>query len=1315
VINSLGRGSRGAAIRASAASRERRKPDGPVAAHALLGDAKATIRSSLLSNSQVTDAAVVIDHHSDFAIAFVVARSRLPLGEIAAELSDTAFMDVEVRQVCSLPFDADGVLEVDRLLALPVVNSELLRELEARLRRTAPSVTLESMYNPSPAAAPCFPVTTRKSELHGPPLPERPGDPTTLAEVLERAATLHPDVTATFIHQDGVRHAVSYLDLFAEARGIAAGLAAAGLLPGTPVILQADTPYESVLMFWGSVLAGLTPVPLARPKFYEEGDPGATKLLSVVAQFSKSRILAASSATVALRSWLEQQGQDPDSIVDFGDLDHRVTSALPESAPCDVAVYLLTSGSTAAPKLVPQTHERLLDRCAATVIKNRFTPQDVSLNWMPLDHVGGLIMFHLRDVFIGCDQIHVATGWILMQPVRWMELCHEFRVTATWAPNFALNLFNACEAAVRAADWDLARLRFIMNAGESVIASQVITFLRLLEPHGLRPNAVLPAWGMSETCSAVLFNDNFTPDSSRLQGRFVSVGRPLPGISARVVDERNAVLPEGRKGRLQVRGHCVLDGYAFNPLANQQSFTADRWFDTGDLALCENGEIAIVGRDKDVVIVNGQNIACHEIEERLEALPGVTASSAVVVAVRNADDSSDGVVVFLHPDVPETEHPQLVKRVRSTIARGFGLRPSHIVFLSPEDIPRTSIGKVQKEQLKQRYQNQMLTHQTNESIKNSDAELQAWRNVFRRTWLRRTARADQAVSAGALLLVAAEADLEEMATSLRSFAPMIAVAAHGSDLRAALAHVGIEPASLDAVIYIASPSGSFDAPAAGQSLELFRLIKALTRSGLQPKRIFAVDQLTQFVTTAEPDVNLGGSAGIALLRSLAAEMPKLICRHIDVDSESRKALARHLLDELGDPAVEPEVAYRHGQRFVTRLAAEPEPHISESEALAPEGCFLIVGGLGGLGDGLARRLLEDAGRRVVLTGRTAAALLDERRAARLERLRQDAPGRVFYLSMDSTDREGMGEALDAAAAAVGAPIDTIFDLATTFLEKPVKDLSEEEYTSELAAKCRGSWNLFVEGGERGIARLVVFASVNGYFGGGGAAGYSAANRFQEALSDFSERRGGLPAVFHFSWSMWKNVGLSERFIFPELTRLKGFEILDAQRAYDMAFQALGAGRRSLFLGLDPSNPAMAVNLHLEPASSDAVSVSVSESDRPNLKVESIVDQSGVKLPVGEIVTAAAVVDAASSTFAAADETDFEAVIARIWGEVLELDEVPEDESFFDLGGHSLLVPRILGDLKRDLGVDLTVVDLFTYATVIELAEHVRAKQPVSAS
>ena len=159
-----------------------------------------------------------------------------------------------------------------------------------------------------------------------------------------------------------------------------------------------------------------------------------------------------------------------------------------------------------------------------------------ALNWMPLDHVGGVVMFHLRDVFTAGTQIHAPTHMVLGQPLKWLDWIDRYRATITWAPNFAYGLVNGQADAIREGRWDLSSMRFILNAGEAIVAKTTRRFMQLLAPHGLSATSMYPAWGMSETCSAVTFSHDFSRATTGDEDTFVSVGRPVPGVALRIAD-----------------------------------------------------------------------------------------------------------------------------------------------------------------------------------------------------------------------------------------------------------------------------------------------------------------------------------------------------------------------------------------------------------------------------------------------------------------------------------------------------------------------------------------------------------------------------------------------------------------------------------------------------------------------------------------------------------------------------------------------------------------------------------------------------------
>lgn len=367
---------------------------------------------------------------------------------------------------------------------------------------------------------------------------------------------------------------------------------------------------------------------------------------------------------------------------------------------------LLTSGSTGLPKAVRLSHRNILTRSAATAAVNALTSEETSLNWIPMDHVTGVVMFHLRDVYLGCRQVHAPTPWVLADPLRWLDLADRHRATVTWAPNFAFGLLAEHAHRLTDRDLDLSPLRFITNAGEVVVAATARRFLELLAPYGLPGTAMHPGWGMSET-SSVVTDAELPAEPVPDEGAVVSCGLPYPGFAMRVVEDvdgTDRVVPEGTPGRLQVRGTSVTEGYHDNPEQNAEAFTAEGWFETGDLAYLRDGELYLTGRAKDVIIINGVNHYSHEIEAVAEELPFVERSFTAACAVRTDPAAvTDSLALFVHL-APGTDEAAALRELRGKVARETGVAPAHLVPVGADDIPKTEIGKIQRTLLRRRFE-----------------------------------------------------------------------------------------------------------------------------------------------------------------------------------------------------------------------------------------------------------------------------------------------------------------------------------------------------------------------------------------------------------------------------------------------------------------------------------------------------------------------------------------------------------------------------------------------------------------------------------
>ncbi|MFH9674833.1 SDR family NAD(P)-dependent oxidoreductase [Streptomyces sp. NPDC017405] len=584
--------------------------------------------------------------------------------------------------------------------------------------RTAPTAPAAGPRTAPPAGTPV--PGDRPAVSAGPPAAVPPDAPRTLTEALLRAADLAPGRGTTYLLPDGGTDRQTYPQLLDEARRALTGLRAAGLGPGDPVLLQCADSRTFLTGFWACVLGGMVPTPVGPVLDHTTDNAGTRRLRAAWDLLDRPLILtdeALRAPTAALTArW---SAGAPARVASLAALTAAEAAAPHPAGPDDPAVHLLTSGSTGTPKCVRHAHRSIAARTHAVAAANGFTEHEVTLNFMPLDHVGGIVMSNVRDVFLRCEHVNARTEAFVRRPLALLDWLSEYRVTNTWAPNFAYALVCKEATAIRTGGWDLSAARHLCNAGEAVVARTARRFLDLLVPHGLPPTAMVACWGMSETSSGVTYSalDARDPsvgtavlDPRSLDGPLATlppdapgavllteVGPPVAGVTLRIVDEHGEVLPEGRIGRLQVTGDTLLLEYHRNPGANAAAFTGDGWFDTGDLAFLRDGRLTLTGRQKDMVIVNGANYPVADAEAVVEQTPGVRPACAAVCGVRDEERGTDTIVVFFVPDDEAAgDLDGTVAAVRGALARELALNPEAVIPLTAEEFPRTASGKVQR-------------------------------------------------------------------------------------------------------------------------------------------------------------------------------------------------------------------------------------------------------------------------------------------------------------------------------------------------------------------------------------------------------------------------------------------------------------------------------------------------------------------------------------------------------------------------------------------------------------------------------------------
>lgn len=520
-----------------------------------------------------------------------------------------------------------------------------------------------------------------------------------IEKYLQTAALLHSNSGISFIKSEKIDPVtVSYPELLQSAKKIAGGLARLGYPRGTTACLLLDDPEEFIPTFWGCILSGFVPCTLAPIK--NDAERWERHLHHV-------KSLLTDPLVITTQSWSNE-------LIDMSTVDIALLKSADmiqgaeTVANDDVAMFVLTSGSTGNAKGVTLTHGNIHATMRGKQGIRKLTSDDRVLNWIPLDHVASIIESHLIAVYAGAQWMHVDAALVIADPLLLLRLINKFRVTVSLAPNFLLGQINAVLEDGKdikgrgLKDCDLSCVRQIITGGEANVVETAVRFATLLEPYGMLRAALWPGFGMTETCAGVIYSNDFPDIDAAAAREFSSFALPIEGIEIRIADRDGYYVKEGESGELQLRGPMVFAGYFNNPEENLATRTADGWFRTGDSGILSNGRLQLAGRSKECIIVNGINYYSQELEAAIEPLDGIEPSYVAVFAIRPKGADTEQAVVMFAPNFSDDEDRlyRLLVAIRSTSVLLWGFRPSLILPLSREKFPRTSLGKIQRSLLR---------------------------------------------------------------------------------------------------------------------------------------------------------------------------------------------------------------------------------------------------------------------------------------------------------------------------------------------------------------------------------------------------------------------------------------------------------------------------------------------------------------------------------------------------------------------------------------------------------------------------------------
>ena len=565
-----------------------------------------------------------------------------------------------------------------------------------------------------------------------------PSIPAALAELAEQ----RPDTSAyTFIDYQadraGYAETLSWSQVHQRARVVAAELTRCGS-PGNRIAILAPQGLEYIVGFLGALEAGYIAVPLSVPQFGTHDE----RVSAALRDCAPAGVLTTSAVVSDVISCARAlPGPAPAVIeVDALDLDTPADFRRASATQTKVALLQYTSGSTRAPAGVVVTHRNAianLEQVIADYFEDlgKIPPPGLTMvSWLPFYHDMGLLLGVLAPVLRGFSAVLMSPVAFLEKPVRWMQVLAGSRSFSA-APNFAFELASRRASDDEMAGLDLGNVHTILSGSERVHAATIRRFTERFSHFNLPENAVKPSYGLAEAMVYVASSNPGRPpkavcfDYEKLSAGYakpcggevggtelVSHGRPR-ACTVRIVDRETCIENSaGKVGEIWVHGDNVADGYWEKPQLSERTFGGrlvdpspgtphEPWLRTGDLGVIYDGELFIVGRIKDLLIVDGRNHYPDDIEATIQEVTGGRAAAisvptdrteqlVAIVEVKKRDNSDGEALNRLH---------KVKQKVTSAISESHSVRVADVVLVPPGSIPITTSGKIRRSACAQRY------------------------------------------------------------------------------------------------------------------------------------------------------------------------------------------------------------------------------------------------------------------------------------------------------------------------------------------------------------------------------------------------------------------------------------------------------------------------------------------------------------------------------------------------------------------------------------------------------------------------------------
>lgn len=551
-------------------------------------------------------------------------------------------------------------------------------------------------------------------------LPRRFSDFATFGEALDYAAQ---GTRGLNFHDPRGRLARPYpfSELRQDALAMARRFVRKGVKPGDRIALVAQTCPEFAALFCGAIYAGAWPVPLPLPTSFGGKESYIDQLAVQLNSSDPLMLLFPAELAEMAGAAATRQGCEGISFEDIATLPEG-DDALPETNPEDICYLQYSSGSTRFPHGVAVTHRALLNNLRGHGIGMQLVEEDRCVSWLPWYHDMGLVGCLLSPIANQVSTDYLRTEDFARRPLAWLDLISRNEgTTLSYSPTFG---YDICARRISSQSpvgerFDLSRWRLAGNGADMIRPDVMQNFVNAFADAGFKASAFLPSYGLAEATLAVTLMPpgegirvelveeerlSGTPRDLSRPARYraiVNCGKPVLDMQVEIRGEDGNPRGDHIIGKVWCKGPSVMHSYYRDPEATAACLV-DGWLDTGDMGYMANGYLFIVGRAKDMIIINGKNHWPQDIEWAVEQLPGFHQGDIAAFSVEN-ENGEEVPAVLVHCRVSDPQerlrlHDQIREKVRSITGMN-----CVVELVPPRTLPRTSSGKLSRAKAKKLY------------------------------------------------------------------------------------------------------------------------------------------------------------------------------------------------------------------------------------------------------------------------------------------------------------------------------------------------------------------------------------------------------------------------------------------------------------------------------------------------------------------------------------------------------------------------------------------------------------------------------------